>query len=163
MVPLLWSLRKNIPTEGGQPVQRPWGRQESSIVREQREGQCGWGWVSKGRGRVLGVLVLYPCKVSLNKLLSLSVLLPQLSISHTGFWVSTYVIPSSFISFFHFDHNLRTVIKHFLGHHDAPRTEQSCGFHNHLCLFCTIESRQSVPCMRYEWDSHFYVAVCLIS
>ena len=82
-------------------------------------------------------------------------LLPALGLTY-GFWTSTDVNPSSFISCFHFDHNLRTVVKHFLGHRDTPRIKRSGGFH-------TLESRQSVPCICHQLDFHFYMSACHIS
>lgn len=46
----LWRLRKILRiSKWEEPVQRPWGRQKSSMFREQQEHLRGWSWMNTGK------------------------------------------------------------------------------------------------------------------
>lgn len=118
-------------------MQRPWGRQESSMFKEPQEGPCGWSWVSKGMSvrSVSFISLLSVPEQDTQPLCAAEPQLPALGFT-TRFWVFMDENLRSAILCFHFDHNLKDSHKSILWVTLIIfRTEQSCGFHNHFYLF----------------------------
>lgn len=162
MVLALWRLSKNIPLRENSLCKGPEAdeRVVCSRNRERKASVAAVGWAKER--------VCNPCWAILSKFLSLSWLqwpCCQLWASHTRFWSSWGVNPNTFISCFYLDRNLRTVRKTFFSRSswwskDWAKLWLSKQF---MFLFCATESRQSVPRIHFEWNSHFYPSACPIS